>query len=68
MALGESTGLKSKSGMLDEEFVFNQEIINQDQKTLESSKTNKESGHEILDSNQKTVETSQKNIGYWGTR
>ena len=54
--------------MLDEEFVLNQEIINQDQKTLESSKTNKESGHEILDSNQKTVETSQKNIGYWGTR
>ena len=68
MALGESTGLKSKSGMLDEEFVLNQEIINQDQKTLESSKTNKESGHEILDSNQKTVETGQKNIGYWGTR
>ena len=67
MALRESTGLKSKSGMLDEEFVFNQEIINQDQKSLESSKTNIESGHEILDSNQKTVETSQKNIGYWGT-
>lgn len=54
--------------MLDEEFVLNQEIINQDQKTLESNKTNIESGHEILDSNQKTVETSQKNIGYWGTR
>ena len=53
--------------MLDEEFAFNQEIINQDQKSLESSKTNIESGHEILDSNQKTVETSQKNIGYWGT-
>ena len=54
--------------MLDQEFVLNQEIINQDQKTLESNKTNIESGHEILDSNQKTVETSQKNIGYWGTR
>ena len=68
MALGESTSLKSKSGMLDEEFALNQEIINQDQKTLESSKTNIESGREIFDSSQKTVETSQKNIGYWGTR